>query len=61
MARQVVLQENEYSVKFAMYKELLAVMMGAAPAMNKVAKGDEVAASALSLKQASSKVEVVAL
>ncbi|MGZ3650221.1 MAG: flagellar assembly protein FliW [Bdellovibrionota bacterium] len=60
-ARQVVLQENEYSVKFAMYKELLAVMMSAG-AMAKGAKVEEpLAASALSLKHASSKVEVVAL
>lgn len=60
-ARQVVLQENEYSVKFPMYKELLAMMMSA-PAAGKAKKAaDEAAASALSLKQATSKVEVVAL
>ncbi len=62
MARQVILQENEYSVKFSMYKELLAVMMSAGPAMvNKDGKAMESTASALSLKHASSKVEVVAL
>jgi flagellar assembly factor FliW len=66
LARQVVLQENEYSVKFPMYKELLAVMMSAASAASagKKAAGTvpaEPMAAALSLKQASSKVEVVAL
>lgn len=62
LARQVVLQENEYSVKFGMYKELLAVMMSAAPGMPKKAPAaEESAASALSLKHASSKVEVLAL
>lgn len=60
LARQVVLQENEYSVKYPMYKELLSVMMSAAPAMGKKAEKSETA-SALSLKHASSKVEVVAL
>lgn len=60
-ARQVVLQENEYSVKFSMYKELLAMMMSA-PAATKVGKANvDSTASALSLKHASSKVEVVAL
>ena len=59
-ARQVVLQENEYSVKFSMYRELLAVMMSA-PAAGKATKAEEPVASALSLKHASSKVEVVAL
>ena len=59
-ARQVVLQENEYSVKFSMYKELLAVMMSA-PAAGKAKIAEEPMASALSLKHASSKVEVVAL
>ncbi len=59
LARQVVLQENEYSVKFAMYRELVAVMMSAAPAMNGKAKQEE--ATALSLRETSSKVEVVAL
>ena len=59
LARQVVLQENEYSVKYPMYKELVAVMMSAAPA---IASCEQVeAASALSLKDASSKVEVSAL
>lgn len=62
LARQVVLQENEYSVKFPMYKELLSLMMSAAPAVAaSAAKGASAAASALSLKQASSQVEVVAL
>lgn len=60
LARQVVLQENEYSVKFAMYRELLAVMMSAAAA-SRSANQPAPAASALSLKDASSKVEVLAL
>ncbi len=60
-ARQVVLQENEYSVKFAMYKELLAVMISSGAMNQKVASAEEPVASALSLKHASSKVEVVAL
>lgn len=61
MARQVVLQENEYSVKFPMYKELLAVMMSTPPATGKTGNMETAVASALSLKEASSKVEVVAL
>ena len=62
-ARQVVLQENEYSVKFPMYKELLTMMLsaGASPVKKPVSSGEEVAACALSLKHASSKVEVIAL
>lgn len=60
LARQVVLQENEYSVKYAVYKDLVAVMMSAVSASAKT--GAEAAmASALSLKEASSKVEVLAL
>jgi flagellar assembly factor FliW len=57
VARQVVLQENEYSVKFSMYRELVAVMMSAASAVKAPAQ----AASALSLRETSSKVEVLAL
>lgn len=61
LARQVVLQENEYSVKFAMYKELLSVMMSASAATKRAPQEEAVAASALSLRDASSKVEVLAL
>lgn len=62
VARQVVLQENEYSVKFSMYRELLGVMMSAASASKAGAKATaEPVASALSLREASSKVEVLAL
>jgi flagellar assembly factor FliW len=61
MARQVVLQENEYSVKFSIYKELLAVMMSAGASMAKKSGAQEVPVSALSLKETSSKVEVSAL
>jgi flagellar assembly factor FliW len=60
VARQVVLQENEYSVKYPMYRELLSVMMSAAPGI-KAAKKAPASAMAVSLKDASSKVEVVAL
>jgi len=58
LARQVVLQENEYSVKFPVYKQLVTVMMSTV-----TPKREEKpeAASALSLRGASSKVEVVAL
>lgn len=59
-ARQVVLQENEYSVKFSMYKELLAVMMSAG--LGKVEKSSAAApATAMVLKGAASQVEVTAL
>lgn len=57
--RQVVLQENEYSVKFPMYRELLAVMMSATPAASDTSV--VVPATTLSLRTASSKVEVSAL
>lgn len=60
VARQVVLQENEYSVKFSMYRELLSVMMSAASA-SKASASAEPTATALSLREASSKVEVLAL
>lgn len=59
LARQVVLQENEYSVKFPMYRELVAVMMSAPAATDTKAPAAPV--SALSLREASSKVEVLAL
>jgi flagellar assembly factor FliW len=35
MGRQVVLQENEYSVKFSIYKELVAVVMSAVSGQKK--------------------------
>lgn len=60
MARQVVLQENEYSVKFSIYKEVLAVMMSAGASLVKK-DTQEMAVSALSLRDTSSKVEVSAL
>ena len=60
-ARQVVLQENEYSVKFSMYRELLAVMMSAGQTAKRPLVKEEPVASALSLMHASSKVEVLAL
>lgn len=58
LARQVVLQENEYSVKFPVYKQLVAVMMSTV-APRKDEKTET--ASALSLRGTSSKVEVIAL
>lgn len=60
LARQVVLQENEYSVKYSIYKELVAVMMSTTAVANRANQKQE-AASALSLREASSKVEVLAL
>lgn len=57
--RQVVLQENEYSIKCAMYKELLALIMSAskkAPAA--MGGGEEAAAAPLKLAKAESQVEV---
>lgn len=57
-ARQVVLQENEYSVKFSVYKELVSLMLSSAHISG---RDKEAAISALSLKDASSKVEVLAL
>jgi flagellar assembly factor FliW len=59
LARQVVLQENEYSVKYPMYKELVSVMMSMP--QSKPVPAPQSAASALSLKGAVSKVEVSAL
>ena len=56
--RQVVLQENDYTVRFPIYKELLAVIISAGS--SKSAR-EESAAIPLSLKTASSKVEVIAL
>jgi len=60
-ARQVVLQENEYSVKFAMYRELLALMLSSKPAVTRPETIEEPIAAALSLRSAHSSVEVVAL
>ncbi|RZA00588.1 MAG: hypothetical protein EOP11_18145, partial [Proteobacteria bacterium] len=63
LARQVVLQENEYSVKFSMYRELLSVMMSAASASKASTSGviEQPAATALILREATSQVEVLAL
>jgi flagellar assembly factor FliW len=59
--RQVVLQENDYTVRYAIYKELLAVIMSAANARGGSEKTEEGTAVPLSLRTASSKVEVTAL
>jgi len=59
VGRQVVLQENAYSIKCAMYKELMAAIMIASKAMAQEEKAPE--AVALSLVRASSNVEVSAL
>lgn len=63
MGRQVVLQENEYSVKCSMYRELLAVIMSAGrkqkPAPS--AMGHEVTPTAVSIREVRSQVEVSAL
>lgn len=59
--RQVVLQENDYTVRYAIYKELLAVVMSAMGAKGVSRSDDGNMAVPLSLSTASSKVEVVAL
>jgi flagellar assembly factor FliW len=59
LGRQVVLQENEYSVRFAMYKELLAVMLAGGSAPLESGKGAE--PTAVSLASTRSRVEVSAL
>ena len=61
-ARQVVLQENDYSVRAFIYKELLSLIVS----MNANLKGkkvqlDESVAAPMSLKTAITRVEVVAL
>lgn len=62
VARQVVLQENEYSVKCPVYKDLVAVMMSTATtsASSDSSKADAIA-SAVSLRGVISHVEVLAL
>ncbi len=57
--RQVVLQENDYTVRYPIYKELLSVVISSGSA--KSDRSEEGTAVPLSLKNASSKVEVVAL
>ena len=56
--RQVVLQENEYSIKCAMYKELLALILSATKKPARAPEGEEVAATPLVLANAESQVEV---
>ncbi|MCO5142362.1 MAG: flagellar assembly protein FliW [Oligoflexia bacterium] len=61
LGKQVVLQENEYGVKYAMYKDLVAMMMKTSAmrsASQESAKGLPVT---LSLREARSQVEVSAL
>lgn len=59
--RQVVLQENEYSVKYSMYKELLTVIMSGSGNTGSAAVEASTGAMPLSLRGTSSKVEVFAL
>ncbi len=59
--RQVVLQENEYSVKYSMYKELLTVIMSSAGNARVSAEPSNSIAMPLSLRGTISKVEVFAL
>lgn len=60
IGRQVVLQENEYSIKCAMYKELLALIMSVTKRSKTVdsSKDEMPAATPLSLLEAQSQVEV---
>jgi flagellar assembly factor FliW len=59
--RQVVLQENEYSVKFSMYRELLTVIMSGAGSARANPVSPASMAVPLSLRGTVSKVEVFAL
>lgn len=62
IGRQVVLQENEYSVKYSIYKDLLAVIMNVSlPNRKKPGVGQDTLVAPLELRSASSKVEVIAL
>jgi hypothetical protein len=57
----VVLQENEYSIKCAMYKELLALILSAAQRPSGAAKqekGEGIHATPLLLTEVKSQVEV---
>jgi flagellar assembly factor FliW len=61
LGRQVVLQENEYSIKCAMYKELLALILSAAQRPSGAAKqekGEGIHATPLLLTEVKSQVEV---
>lgn len=60
IGRQVVLQENEYSVKCSMYKELLALIMSSPKSSDStVERAPE--ATAVAPREADSNVEVIAL
>jgi flagellar assembly factor FliW len=64
MGRQVVLQENEYNVRASIYRELLTLIMSMTAHTKKMGQpelSDDTAAAPMSLRSASSKVEVVAL
>ncbi len=60
VGRQVVLQENEYSVKCSMYKELLALIMSAPKSSDSIAERPP-EATAVAPRDADSSVEVIAL
>lgn len=59
--RQVVLQENDYTVRCAIYKDLLSVVMSSMSSKAVASRPEEGVAVPLSLRTASSSVEVVAL
>ena len=61
VGRQVVLQENEYSVKFPVYKDLMAVLVAASSSQSGIEKAESAGVSAFSLKGAVSAVEVSGL
>ena len=56
--RQVVLQENEYSIKCAMYKELLSLILSASKKTTRAPEGEEITAAPLRLATAESQVQV---
>lgn len=62
LGRQVVLQENEYSVKYPLYKELLGMIMSITGQQQKapVQSQDNIVAP-LQLRSNSSRVEIIAL
>ncbi len=62
LGRQVILQENEYSVSYAMYKELIALIMAANKGnLNSEGTEGSPVAAAVSLESVSADTTVLAL
>jgi flagellar assembly factor FliW len=61
LGRQVVLQENEYNVRASIYRELLTLIMSMNAHTAAKKSSDDSVATPMTLRGASSKVEVVAL